>query len=275
MNSYKWVPLLAVGLILALMGCGNLEDKSPGSVAVTVEGLRKAGAKDVGTTPIINIPGLGTFAPSVRSTGALSSCFLSNSVYSSSLYVTGADFGQKDISSSSTTSQVGASNPSGTCVTGSTLDQTCWFDFLAGGIPSGSGRVVHWDWLDASNVVTCAGATAPVTVLPNAVADAGTLQWTAVAAACGAATNSGGAGVTTTVHDVGKKQGTFTFAWDAYSIPDQFQVSYEGKIILDTGSVSGAGSRNLSINGSSTTITVTVTGSTSGTSWTYTVGCAQ
>ena len=139
-------------------------------------------------------------------------------------------------------------------------------------IPPGTGRTLKVTSTDAAAKALCSGSKSDITIVGGATTDVGIID---LVPACGAATNSGGAGVTTTVHDVGKSKGTFTFTYDAFSIPDRFQVSYEGASLLDTGSISGGGSRNLTINGTHTTITVVVTGSSSGTAWTYTVGCAN
>jgi len=92
---------------------------------------------------------------------------------------------------------------------------------------------------------------------------------------CNTQTTSGGAGVTTNTHSLGAASGTFTFSYDAQVIPDRFQIVYEGQMLLDTGFVSGASTRDIAFSGSSTTVTVTVTGSSSGTAWSYTVGCAR
>jgi hypothetical protein len=92
---------------------------------------------------------------------------------------------------------------------------------------------------------------------------------------CNTQTTSGGAGVTTNTHSLGAASGTFTFSYDAQVIPDRFQIVYEGQTLLDTGFVSGASTRDIAFSGSSTTVTVTVTGSSSGTAWSYTVGCAR
>ena len=89
---------------------------------------------------------------------------------------------------------------------------------------------------------------------------------------CDTATNSGGVGVTRTVHSLGRTSGTFPFSYQAFSIPDRFEVIYEGRTLLDTGSVSGGATQNLTYTGSATVITVVVTGP-SGTLWNYTVGC--
>lgn len=91
---------------------------------------------------------------------------------------------------------------------------------------------------------------------------------------CSVATKSGGQGVTTTVHAMGRTSGTFTFSYNAFSIPDQFDVSYEGKIIYTTGApVSGSNTVSITYAGASTNITVVVTGPQSGTQWEYTVNC--
>jgi len=96
---------------------------------------------------------------------------------------------------------------------------------------------------------------------------------TGTAVPCNNATNSGGEGVTTTVHALGQTSGTFKFIRDAFGIPDRFEVIYEGHVLLDTGDVSGAATHSITYGpGTSTNITVRVTGPT-GTAWTYTVSC--
>jgi hypothetical protein len=95
---------------------------------------------------------------------------------------------------------------------------------------------------------------------------------------CNTATNSGGAGVTTTLHDLGRTSGTFAFSYQAFSVPDRFEVFHEGNRLLDTGLVPrpgspGAATVNLTYSGASTTVTVIVTGSQPGTAWNYTVAC--
>ncbi len=93
-------------------------------------------------------------------------------------------------------------------------------------------------------------------------------------AACGVATQSGGEGVTRTTHELGSTSGTFRFTYAAYSIPDQFDIYYEGTLIYTTGGpVSGFGDVMVSYGpGTSTVIEVVVTGP-SGTVWDYTVYC--
>ena len=89
---------------------------------------------------------------------------------------------------------------------------------------------------------------------------------------CNVQTTSGGAGTTTTVHNLGQSAGTFAFRYQAYTIMDRFQVIYEGAPLLDTGIVAGGTTVNLTYAGSATTVTVIVTGP-SGTGWDYTVNC--
>ena len=93
---------------------------------------------------------------------------------------------------------------------------------------------------------------------------------------CNSATTSGGDGVTTTVHQLGQTSGTFNFFYEAYSVPDQFDITYEGNSIFTTGGpVSGNNGTGQPVNfgpGSSTEVTVTVTGGV-GTLWDYRVDC--
>lgn len=97
---------------------------------------------------------------------------------------------------------------------------------------------------------------------------------------CDEETQSGGAGVTSTNHDLGIAGPTeFLFEWEAINIPDRFQVFYEGSEIYDTGFVGdqtgeGTGSDTVSVPvGTSTQITVVVTGSDPSTAWNYRVNC--
>jgi hypothetical protein len=85
----------------------------------------------------------------------------------------------------------------------------------------------------------------------------------------------GGGGVTTTVYELGRTSGSFTFTYQAFSVPDRFQVIYQGVTLLDTGLVSGAATPTLTYSGTATFVTVVVTGSAAGTgtSWDATVGC--
>ena len=100
---------------------------------------------------------------------------------------------------------------------------------------------------------------------------------------CGIANNcnqqqqaGGDAGETHTV-ELGRPAGSFTFNWDMYTKPDRMTVTYEGRTLLDTGCVSGPGSRTLPFSGHATTITVQVfpncQGGSAGTQWIYEVQC--
>lgn len=92
---------------------------------------------------------------------------------------------------------------------------------------------------------------------------------------CDNQVKSGGHGVTTLAVELGSKSGAFLFSWDAMNMPDSIVVTYEGGTILNTGLVSGKGSRLLSYSGSSSRIMVTVTGTRAGTGWIFNAACPQ
>ncbi len=75
----------------------------------------------------------------------------------------------------------------------------------------------------------------------------------------------------------GKK--TIKIAYNMLTIPDRLQVIHQGKVILDTGFVSGRKIRSLSFNQSPKEITVILTGNNSkygkSTLWSYTVDCPK
>jgi hypothetical protein len=73
----------------------------------------------------------------------------------------------------------------------------------------------------------------------------------------------------------GKK--TIQIGYDMLRIPDQLQIIHKGKVILDTGFVSGSKVRSLSFNQSPKELTVILRGNPtqSGTVWTYIVGCPK
>lgn len=96
---------------------------------------------------------------------------------------------------------------------------------------------------------------------------------------CNRSTKSGGAGVTSTTHQLGVTGPTsFVLTYETLNIPDRIQVFYEGGQVLDTGYVGdnanqGTGSRVVSLpSGSSSTVSVRVTGPND-TQWEYTVNC--
>jgi hypothetical protein len=122
----------------------------------------------------------------------------------------------------------------------------------------------------------------PNTSQPAAAAPAGATPTptpptlpTGPAQGCNQQTNSGGAGVTNTVHELSRTSGTFRFQYEAFGIPDQFEIFYQGTRIYTTaGAVSGNNGAGdlVTYSGTSTQITVRVTGP-SGTAWNYTVFC--
>jgi hypothetical protein len=90
---------------------------------------------------------------------------------------------------------------------------------------------------------------------------------------------AGGDTPDTRIIELGQVSGTAQFDFDTYSIPDDIIVTYEGRVLLDTGCVGTSGSQSLPYSGSSTAMTVEVRpncqGGTSGTQWDYTLHCPQ
>lgn len=85
--------------------------------------------------------------------------------------------------------------------------------------------------------------------------------------------NSGGQGLFSETYDLGKC-GTFPFFYNAYVIPDHFQIFQDDNIIYDTGGeVSGEATIMVTAVGQTTLIRVVVIANEQGTAWTYTVGC--
>lgn len=85
--------------------------------------------------------------------------------------------------------------------------------------------------------------------------------------------NSGGQGIFSNTYDLGKC-GDFSFRYQAYSIPDQFQIFQDDNLIFDTGGkVSGSATVTVTAVGQTTLIRVVVTADLRGTAWNYTVGC--
>jgi len=75
---------------------------------------------------------------------------------------------------------------------------------------------------------------------------------------------------------LGKKSGTFGFAWNMYGIRDRMRLVYDGGTIFDTGCYTGAGYQSVPFSGSSKTVRVVVSpncqGGT-GTSWEFRIDC--
>lgn len=91
--------------------------------------------------------------------------------------------------------------------------------------------------------------------------------------ACNTTSQSGGAGVTVNYFAMPVAEGSVPFSYDAFSVPDAFKVEGGGQVLLDIPSTSGSGSRTFQKPTGVTVVKVTVTGSSSGTAWTYTIGC--
>ena len=92
---------------------------------------------------------------------------------------------------------------------------------------------------------------------------------------CNDVAQSGMQGVDTREWAMGATSGTFTFTYDAYAIPDKFDIYYEDKQIYTTGGeVADSGSAIITYGpGSSTNIKVVVTANQSGTAWNYKITC--
>jgi hypothetical protein len=62
-----------------------------------------------------------------------------------------------------------------------------------------------------------------------------------------------------------------------FEVPDRLQVIYEGEMIIDTGFVSGKGTKSVSFLGQSRQMNVMVTAnpSVSTTQWNYTLSCPE
>lgn len=65
------------------------------------------------------------------------------------------------------------------------------------------------------------------------------------------------------------KRISVSLSYNAYSIPDQFQIIYEGNIIYDSGMTSGSNTVNISQNGSTPMVTIRVIGNNLGTVWNW------
>jgi hypothetical protein len=126
---------------------------------------------------------------------------------------------------------------------------------------------------EAMKIALKAGAYATPVILAAAVPVGVAAVTPGPAQPCSGSTTSGGAGVTTTVHELGRTSGSFLFSWDALTIPDKFDVFYQGALVFSTGFVSFTGTHTITYTGTSTQVTVIVTGSSPSTAWDYTVAC--
>ncbi|MEN6318688.1 MAG: hypothetical protein ABFD82_08040 [Syntrophaceae bacterium] len=100
-----------------------------------------------------------------------------------------------------------------------------------------------------------------------------------IAEQCSTTQVAGGDTPDTRYIQLGKASGTVNFSYETYSIKDQIIVSYNGKVLFDTGCVGASDTVTFSYAGSSTFVTVQVipncAGGTTGTAWTYTVNCPK
>lgn len=88
---------------------------------------------------------------------------------------------------------------------------------------------------------------------------------------CPGGGNAGGQGTFSQLINVGPGLGSFSFTYEAFTIPDSFSIS--GSASYSTGSVSGGATVFIPKTNEGSYITVTVTAPLSGTAWNYTVGC--
>ena len=83
--------------------------------------------------------------------------------------------------------------------------------------------------------------------------------------------SSGGQGTFAQTFNMGAASGSVTFSYEAYTIPDAFRVVNAGTTILNTGSISGGGSKTFAL--SSSIVFVTVSAPLSGTAWDFSLSC--
>ncbi len=96
---------------------------------------------------------------------------------------------------------------------------------------------------------------------------------------CNSSQVAGGNQPVTRVVGVGARQGRVVFRWSMYRARDRMLVSYQGRVLFDTGCVSGAGQRTISFRGQSSAMTVRIQpnclGRRRSTSWSFSLGCAR
>jgi hypothetical protein len=56
---------------------------------------------------------------------------------------------------------------------------------------------------------------------------------------CNAKTNSGGEGITTTIHELGVKPGKVIIDFNTHNVPDKIEVFYENKLVASTNQIYG------------------------------------
>lgn len=99
---------------------------------------------------------------------------------------------------------------------------------------------------------------------------------------CDEVAQSGGDEAATYTVNLGQNSGTFDFSYNHQWIPDRMIVTYEGAVLYDTGCVGTddvVQTQEITYSGNSEKVTVTVEpncdGTTTGTWWTFTVGCPK
>jgi hypothetical protein len=90
---------------------------------------------------------------------------------------------------------------------------------------------------------------------------------------CPGGSGSGTQGTYSRLVNVGEGLGSFTFSWQAFTVPDSFSIS--GAASFSTGAVSGGGSATITKTSAGAWITVTVNAPLPGTVWSYSVGCTS
>jgi len=91
---------------------------------------------------------------------------------------------------------------------------------------------------------------------------------------CGTQAESGGPGVTILSYAMPEKAGKVRFFYEAFGIPDRFEVEGGGQVFVDTTIISGSGTEYFCKPEGLTKVTVTVTGP-EGTRWRYEIGCPE
>jgi hypothetical protein len=92
---------------------------------------------------------------------------------------------------------------------------------------------------------------------------------------CQTSTQSGGNGTFSYAYNLGASEGSFNLSYDMYSIADAMTVVGGGRVLFTTnGLVSGSRSMTVTYSGGASAI-VNLSAPTSGTQWTFTVGCGS
>jgi len=139
--------------------------------------------------------------------------------------------------------------------------------------PAGSGKLSKTAWAG----ILGGSAAAAVLVVGAAGGDAVSSQ---ILPGCNTQQLAGGNFPETRTIEMGRRSGTFTFAFDTQRIPDRMVLSSAGRVVFDTGCIGTDGPRteSISFSGNSTTVSVAVTpncGVPGSTAWSFTVFCPR